>query len=139
MHGGGAADGVGAHLRQADVAHVAGLDHLGDGADGVLDRHVRIEARGAVDVDVIDTQTLQRIGEEVLYRRWPTVVAEEGAVRRAQGAGLYTDGQLVAVQRLKRFADQHLVVTHAVEVAVSIRVTPASTAAARVARLSARS
>ena len=64
----GAADGVGADFGQADVPDVAGLDHVGDGADRVFDRHRRIEPRRPVDVDVIDAEPLQRIGDEILHR-----------------------------------------------------------------------
>ena len=46
----------GADLREADVAHVAGLHQLGDRADRLLDRHVRIEPRRAVDVDVVGAE-----------------------------------------------------------------------------------
>ena len=34
----------GADLGQADVPDMPGLDQLGDGADGLLDRHVRVDA-----------------------------------------------------------------------------------------------
>ena len=68
MDGRGAADRLGADLRQPDVAHVAGLHHVGDRADGLLDRHVGIEPRRAVDVDVVDAEPLQRIGQGVLHR-----------------------------------------------------------------------
>ena len=64
----GAADRLGADLRQPDVADVAGLDQLGDRADRLLDRHVRVEPRRAVDVDVVGAEPLQRVGEEVLHR-----------------------------------------------------------------------
>ena len=40
VHRGGAADRLGADLGEPDVAHVAGLDQLGDRADGLLDRGV---------------------------------------------------------------------------------------------------
>ena len=59
MHGCGAADGFGADFGEADVADVACLDHVGDGADGVFDGDVRIEACGAVDVDVVHAEALQ--------------------------------------------------------------------------------
>ena len=87
----GAADRLGADLRQADVADVAGLHQVGDGADRVLDRHVRIEARRTVDVDVVDAEPLQRVGEEVLHRRRAGVVADPAAVRVAQGAELHAE------------------------------------------------
>ena len=54
MHGGGAADRVRADLRQPDEAHVSGLHHLGDRSDRLLDRHLLVQAGGAVDVDVVD-------------------------------------------------------------------------------------
>ena len=56
---GGAADRRRADLGKPDMADIAGLDQIGDGADGLLDRHVRIEPRGPVDVDVIGPQALQ--------------------------------------------------------------------------------
>ena len=59
VHGVRAADRVGADLGEADVTHVAGLHQLGDGADRLLDRHVGVEPRGPVDVDVVDAQALQ--------------------------------------------------------------------------------
>ena len=54
MHGGGATDGLRARLGQADVTHVAGLDHLGDRADRLLDRQevVDVLRRDAPDVSV---------------------------------------------------------------------------------------
>ena len=63
MHGCGAADGLGADFGEANVADVACLDHVGDGADGVFDGDVGIEARGAVDVDMVDAEALEGIGE----------------------------------------------------------------------------
>ena len=51
--GGGPAQGVRADLGEADVAHVPGLDELGDRADGLLDRDVRVDAGDPVDVDVV--------------------------------------------------------------------------------------
>ena len=64
------------------VADVAGLHHVGDRADGVFDRHRGIEARGPVDVDVIDAEPREAVGEEVLDGRGARVVAEPGAVGR---------------------------------------------------------
>ena len=59
MDGGGAADGFRADFAETDVADVACLDHVGDGADGVFDGDVGIEARGTVDVDVVHAETLE--------------------------------------------------------------------------------
>ena len=98
MDGCGPADGVGADFGQADMADIAGLDHVGDGADRVFDRHVRIEPGRAVDVDIVDAEPLQRIGDEVLQRGRAVVHAVEAAGRIAQGAGLDADDDLVAVE-----------------------------------------
>ena len=91
MHGGGAADRFGAHLRQADMADIAGLHHVGDGADRLLDRHVRIEPRRPVDIDMVDAEPLQRIGEEVLHRRRPRVEAAPAAGGIAHRAELHAE------------------------------------------------
>ena len=53
MHRGGRSDGVRADFGQADIAHVACFNHLGDGANRRLDWHVGVKARGAIDVDVV--------------------------------------------------------------------------------------
>ena len=52
----GAPDRLGADFRQPDVPDVAGLDHVGDGADRVLDRHRGIEPGRAIDVDLVDAE-----------------------------------------------------------------------------------
>ena len=79
-------------------ADVAGLDHLGDRADGLLDRHVRIEPGGAVDVDVVGAEALQRVGQEVAHGRRPGVDAAEGAAGSAQRAELDAELHGVAVE-----------------------------------------
>lgn len=66
VYGVGTADGLRPHFGEPDVAHVPGLDQLGDRADRVLDRGVGGEARGAVDVDVVGPEAAQRVGERVL-------------------------------------------------------------------------
>ena len=65
VDGVGAADGLGADLGEADVADMARSDEIGDGADGLLDRHRGIEAGRAVDVDIVGAEAGERIGEEV--------------------------------------------------------------------------
>ena len=117
MRCGGAADGFGADLGQADVADVPGFHHVGDRTDGVLDRHVRIEAGGTVDVDVVQTKPLQGIGEKGLHGRGAGVVADPAAGRIAQGAELDADLGAIPGNALQGLADQHFVVAHAVEVA----------------------
>ena len=106
------------------MAHVAGLDQLPDGTDRFLDRDVRIESGGAVDVDVVDPEAGERVGGRGLYRRRARVVAEPGGVRPALGAEL--DAQQVALARAPadRLGDQQLVVAHAVEVAGVEQIDP---------------
>ena len=112
-----AADGLHTHFGQAECAYVTGLDQIGDRADGVFDGHIRIQACGPVNVDVIGTQTLQRIGERGLDRRRTLVVSEPGAVRPALCAEFDAELVTVARHRCQRLAQQQFVVPHAVEVA----------------------
>jgi hypothetical protein len=116
MDGGGAADRRDAHLREADVADVAGLHELRDRADGLLDRHRRIEARRLVEVDVVGAEALERVRQRGLDRGRAAVEAEVGAVRAALGAELHLDEDLRAIAALQRLAQEQLVVPHAVEV-----------------------
>jgi hypothetical protein len=53
VNGIGAPDRVGTDLGKADMADIACLHHVGDCADGVLDRHRRVKTGWAVDVDVL--------------------------------------------------------------------------------------
>ncbi len=117
MHRVRAADGVCAHFRQADMPDIAGADHVGDGADGVFDRNGRIQPSRAVDIDVIGAEAAQRIGQEVFDGLRPSVVSAEHAGWIAQRAEFHRDDHAGARHALERAADQHLVVTHAVEVA----------------------
>ena len=113
---GGAADAVSAELRQRDVADVAGLHQVGDRADGVLDRHLRIEARRPVDVDVAAPEPGQAVADRVLDRDRAGVEAEPGAIGAAQRAELDAEQRAVAPIG-DRLADQQLVLAGAVEVA----------------------
>ena len=117
VHGGRAADRVGADLREADVAHVAGLHQLRDRADGLLDRDVRVEPRRPVHVDVVRAQPLERVRHRGLDRLRARVVAEPAPVRPALSAELHADQDVVAVATGERVGDQQLVVAHPVEVA----------------------
>ena len=113
----GAPDRLGADFRQPDMPDVTGADHVGDGADRVLDWHCRIEPGRAIDVDIVGAEPAQRVGEKVLHRRRPAVVADEHAGRIAQRAEFHRNDHAVARHAFERAADQHLVVAHAVEVA----------------------
>jgi hypothetical protein len=53
-----------AHLGEADVAHVAGVDHLAERADGLLDGHRWVESRRAVDVEVIGAEPAQAVARK---------------------------------------------------------------------------
>ena len=117
MHRMRPADRLGADLGQADMLDPAGFHHVGHRADGVFNRHVRIEPRRAVDVDVIDAESLQRIGDKVLHRRGTAVVAEKAVDGVAQRAELDADLHAIAAAAGERLADQHFIVAHAVEIA----------------------
>ena len=60
VHGVGPADRVRRRLGQAEVADLAGLDELGHGADGLLDRHGRVDPVLVVEVEVVDAEPLER-------------------------------------------------------------------------------
>ena len=117
MHGCRATERLAAHLRQPDVPHVPGLHHLGDGAHRVLDRHRGIKPGRAVDVDVVDPEARQCVGEEVLHRLRSSVEATPPVVGGAKCAELHAELHVVAATVSQCPADQHLVVPHAVEVA----------------------
>ena len=117
MHGMRAADGVGADLGQADMPDIAGLHHLGDAADRLLDGNAGIKPCRPVDVDVVGAETLERIGKEVPRRSRPRIEPDEFAGGAAQRAELDAELNLVARTILQRLADQHFIVAHAVEIA----------------------
>ena len=71
------------NLRQRNVADIAGLHQIGDGANRVFDRHCGIESGGPIDIDVVDAKTFQRISDEVSNCGWAIVKAVQSAVRVA--------------------------------------------------------
>ena len=117
MHAVRAANGVGPDLRKSDVLDVSGLHHVGDGADRLLDRHRRVEPRGTIDIDGFNAEPLQRVGQKILHRGGAAIHAAEAHRGIAQRAELDADLQIVAIAAGERFADQHLIVAHAVEIA----------------------
>lgn len=76
MNGGSAPYRLRAYFGETDMAHVAGLHQVRDGADGILYGYIAIEAGRAIDIDIVDSQALQRIGEKVAHRLGPCIVAE---------------------------------------------------------------
>jgi hypothetical protein len=113
----GAANGLGADLGEPDVLDPALGHHLGQRTDRLFDRDAGIEARGPVDVDRLDAEPLQRIGEKILDGRWTAVIAEEVSLDVTQRAELDRDLHIAPVAGGQRLADQQLVVAHAVEIA----------------------
>ena len=104
-------------LRQSDVLDVSGLHHVGDGADRLLDRHRWIEPCGTINIDCLDAEPLQRVGEKTLHRGGAAINADKAHRGIAQRAELDADLQTVPIAARERFADQHLIVAHAVEIA----------------------
>ena len=99
------------------MADIARLDHVGDSADGFFDRNGGVEAGGPVDVDIVELQSLQAVGEGGLHRRRATVEPDPGPGRLALGPELDADKVAVARDAAQGLAEQHFVVTHSIEVA----------------------
>ena len=91
MHRMGASDRLGADFRQPDMPDVTGADHVGDGADRVLDWHCRIEPGRAIDVDMIGAEPAQRVGEEVLHRGRAGVVCRANMPAGSRSAPNFTE------------------------------------------------
>jgi hypothetical protein len=85
-------------------------------APTVFDRHLRIEARGSIDVDDVDAEALQTIRGERLHRGRASVHAEPAPVRPPERAEFHRNLHLVA-HPFDAATDEKLVVAHAVEVA----------------------
>jgi len=66
---------------------------------------------------VVGAQPPQRVGEKVLHRIRPAVVAEEFEVRAAHRAEFDRNERALALAAFERLPDQHLVVPRTVEVA----------------------
>src|SRR5208283_1616275 len=81
-----------------------------------FDRHIAIEPRRPVDIDVARPQASQRMRQEVLYRPRPGVESQPVAIRSAQRAEFYREQNALA-PALQRPPDEHLVVAHAIEIA----------------------
>ncbi len=117
MDSSGPAQRFGADLRQTDVADITSLHHIGDGSHGLLDRDVWIEPGGPIDVDVIDAEAVERIGQEGFHRCGPGVIPDPAAGRITLRAELDADERPAPLVGTQSFRNQKLVVTHPVEVA----------------------
>lgn len=89
MHRRRSPDGLRANLGEANVAHVAGLDHLRDGPDGLFDGHCGVQPRRPVNVDVLHAQPLQRVGQRGLHSHGPRIITQPSAVGSSLRAKLY--------------------------------------------------
>ena len=95
----GALDGGGRRLRDAQVAHLAGLDERRHRPPGLLDGHATVDAVLVVQVDDLDPEARER---RVARRRdvlGPAVDADERAVGAALVAELRGEHDLVAAAR----------------------------------------
>jgi hypothetical protein len=63
MHGVRPTDGVDRGLREPVTAQLAGLDQLGEGADGVFDRDLRVDAVLVIEIEVVGAKPAQRVVE----------------------------------------------------------------------------
>ena len=91
-----AADGLGRGLGQAQEAHLARLDQLAHGADGLLDRRLGVHAVLVEEVDVVQAQAAQRVVARLLHVLGPAVHAALGRVVAADDAELGGQHHLVA-------------------------------------------
>ena len=94
VHGGGAAQGVGRDLGQADAADLALLLHLHQRAHCILDRDILLAAMQVENLHIVDPETLER-GLQRLAQIGGRVV--EAAFRLGDDAGLGGDGETVRI------------------------------------------
>src|SRR3569833_1495023 len=126
-------------LRQTNITHIIGLDRAAYGTHRLLDPNGWVEARRAIDVDVVHTKPLQRVGQEILYRRRARVVAPPDLHGITQRPNFHTRKHLVTFAAGERFACEELIVPTPQKSPVSSSVMSASSAARMVAILSTRS
>jgi hypothetical protein len=109
------------HLRQAQVANLAGGDGLGQSGPGLLDRHVGIDTVQLIQVDVIGAQPAQaRVdgGPDVF---WPAIERQAGWhtwLGAGDRAHLGGHNRTLAVTAGERSADKNLIGVRPVGVAV---------------------
>ena len=106
MHGAGAAQRARAGLGEPDRARLAGLHEVGERADAVLDRHVRIDAVELVEIDVRDAESLQaRVARRADVLGPPVHAAHAGIPGLAHDAALRREHHALAAIA-DRAADQ---------------------------------
>ena len=96
----GAADRLRRGLAEPDVADLALLDQLGERADGLLDRRVRVDAVLVVEVDVVGAQPLQRALDRAAHVLGRAV--ERRGASGSSGVGVGADAELGGDDRPRR-------------------------------------
>lgn len=104
----GAPDGGRCGFRQAEEAHLAGLDQLGHRAHGLLDRNIRVHPVLVVEVDVVHAEALQGGVTRRADVVRAAVDAHAGAVRESLVAELRGQLHLLALIA-DGFADELLI------------------------------
>ena len=96
----------GVHRRGADVQGLARLDHVVQGLEGLLDRHLVVPAVDLVEVDVVGAETSQRVVDLGHDR----LAGQSGAVgsRPHPHVHLGGDDDLVAVREVPQRASDDL-------------------------------
>ena len=115
MDGAGAPDRGRRRLGQSEPADFPRDDQFGHRADGLLDRHARIDAVLIVQVDDVQAEPLQRCVAGAPHVLGRSVDAEERAVRATDVAELRGEHDLIAPSADRR-ADELLVRERAVHV-----------------------
>lgn len=108
---------VGPRLRQGSIADVSRLHHVHNRADRVLDRHGRVDSSKAVEVNVVCSETAQRICKKILYGGWTPVYTCPATGGIAQCSEFDTQKYLITAAATQSFLEQELVMTHPVIVA----------------------
>src|SRR5690349_13344099 len=115
MHRMRAADRRRRRLAEAEVAHLPLLHELRHRPDGLLDRHVVVDAMLIIEVDVVDAEPLERGVAGATHVLRGAVDAEAVALLVADVAELRGENDLVA-SALDRPTDEPLVGERAVHV-----------------------
>ena len=102
---------------------ISGFHEIGDRADDFLNRSVRIDTAGLIEIDVVGPKPAQAVRDEVSYRHRAHVVSDKSAVRSAKRAELYGNEDVLAAA-FNGPANEHLVVAHPVEVACIQQIDP---------------
>ena len=109
----GAANGGAAGFRKPERPHFAFLHQFRHGADGLLDRHVGIDAVLVEEVDGLDAEAFQRSLGDRAYMLGPAVDAGDGGgalLARIDLEAEFGGDHHAVAERLQRFAEQNLVV-----------------------------